>query len=191
MSTEVLGKALSGMWLALAVVWAAAAVTGKRTARKEPAGSRIGHILTMAVSFGLLFSPAMRPGPLGWRLVPSTGAAAAASLTLTAAGVLFAIWARFCLGGNWSAIVAVKQGHKLVRRGPYRLVRHPIYAGLLLAMAGTAIGFGGLGGFLAVAIALAGFLAKARAEESFMLEEFGAGYEEYRSRVRALIPFVL
>ena len=55
----------------------------------------------------------------------------------TSAGALLAIWARLYLGGNWSAIVAVKQGHTLVRTGPYRIVRHPIYAGLLAAVGGT------------------------------------------------------
>jgi protein-S-isoprenylcysteine O-methyltransferase Ste14 len=104
---------------------------------------------------------------------------------------LVAIRARFQLGGNWSAIVAVKRGHTLVQTGPYAAVRHPIYAGLLLAMLGTAIGYGEAGGFLGVVVAFAGFLAKARSEEWFLLTEFGEDYREYRTRVRALIPFVL
>jgi protein-S-isoprenylcysteine O-methyltransferase len=154
-------------------------------------GSRTGHVVTLAVALGLLFSPWMRQGPLGWRVIPDSAVCAAAALALTVAGVGVAIWARFCLGRNWSAIVELKQGHALVRRGPYRVVRHPIYAGFLTEMLGTAIGCGDLGAFLGVAVGLAGWLAKAHLEERFLLAQFPETYGEYRRQVRALIPFVL
>jgi protein-S-isoprenylcysteine O-methyltransferase len=124
-------------------------------------------------------------------VVPQSESATAAALTLTYAGLAIAVWARFCIGRNWSAIVELKQGHTLVRRGPYRVVRHPIYSGLLLAMVGTAIGCGELGALLGVAVGLAGWLAKARMEESFLLTRFPKEYGEYRRNVRTLIPFVL
>jgi protein-S-isoprenylcysteine O-methyltransferase Ste14 len=124
-------------------------------------------------------------------VIPESAAAEYAALVLTGAGALFAIWARLYLGGNWSAIVAVKQGHTLVRTGPYRIVRHPIYAGLLAALAGTAVGYGYVGGLLAMVVAFAAWLAKARLEESFLMAEFGAAYGEYRREVKTLIPFVL
>ena len=178
-------------WMAAAAIWAAGWLMVKRTARSEGMDSRTGHVVTFAVAFGLLFEPWMRQGPLGWRVVPESDAGDAAALVLAYAGIGFAIWARFCLGRNWSAIVEVKEGHTLVRRGPYRVVRHPLYAGLLLAMLGTAIGCGELGALLGVAVGFAGWLAKARLEESFLMTQFPEAYGEYRQRVRTLIPFVL
>ena len=178
-------------WTAMGLVWALAAVSAKRTVRAEPAGSRTGHILVLAIAFALLFSPGLRIGPLAWRLVPSSAAAAVLGLGLTIGGIVVAIWARVYLGGNWSAIVAIKQGHTLIRTGPYAVVRHPIYAGLLLAMLGTAIGEGEIGCFYAAILALAAWLAKARREDSFLLQQFGAAYLTYQSQVKALIPFVL
>ena len=183
--------AIRWAWMGVAAVWAARWMATKRTARAEPAGSRVGHLATMAVAFGLLFSPAMRQGPLGWRVIPLGEGWEAAALLVTVAGLGVAVWARFALGGNWSAVVELKEGHALVRRGPYRAVRHPIYAGLLLAMAGTAMGCGEVGAALGVAVAFAGWMAKARLEESFLLAQFPEAYGEYRQRVRTLIPFVL
>lgn len=186
-----LNNAIHAAWLAGGAVWVITAIGGKRAVRTEPYRSRIGHTLTFAVAFGLIFSAAFRQGPLGWPLLPSGATISAAGLALTSTGIAIAVWARFCLGGNWSSIVAVKQGHTLVRTGPYAVVRHPIYSGLLLAMLGTALVCGELGAFLGVVLAFAGWLAKARMEESFLLAHFGEGYLEYRRRVRTLIPFVL
>jgi protein-S-isoprenylcysteine O-methyltransferase Ste14 len=151
----------------------------------------VGHLVTFAIAFGLLFSPEMRQGPLGWRVVPESGASERAALAMAIAGIGIAIWARFCIGRNWSAIVELKQGHTLVRRGPYRVVRHPIYAGLLLAMLGSALGCGELGALLGVVLGFAGWLAKARLEESFLVTQFPEAYGEYRQKVKTLIPFVL
>ena len=73
-------------------------------------------------------------------------------LIMVAAGIAFAVWARHYLGRNWSGTVTVKQDHELIRSGPYRLVRHPIYTGLLLAILGTAVAFGEWRGLLAFAL---------------------------------------
>ena len=74
--------------------------------------------------------------------------------------------------------------------GPYAIVRHPIYAGLLLAIVGSAIAVGEWRGVLAVAIAAVSFIRKLRLEERWMHEQFGNSYLAYRQRVSALIPFV-
>ena len=177
-------------WMAMGLVWAAAALWTKRTVRAEPLDSRYGHILTFAAAFALLFSRKLQIGPLGWH-VPSSDIATAIGLALTVSGIGFAIWARVYLGGNWSAVVAIKRGHTLVRTGPYAIVRHPIYAGLLLAMLGTAIELGALAGIVGVIVAFAAWLAKARLEESFLLAQFGAEYVRYQQQVKALIPFVM
>jgi protein-S-isoprenylcysteine O-methyltransferase Ste14 len=110
---------------------------------------------------------------------------------MVAAGLAFSVWARVYLGRNWSASVTVKQDHELVQSGPYRLVRHPIYTGLLLALLGTAVARGDAQGFVAVAIAVAAIWRKLRLEERWMQETFGETYAHYRAHVPALIPHLL
>jgi protein-S-isoprenylcysteine O-methyltransferase Ste14 len=98
--------------------------------------------------------------------------------------------ARQLLGRNWSGTVQVKQDHQLIRDGPYRFVRHPIYTGVLMAILGTAVAVGHWCGLFAVLIAFGSFWRKLTLEERFMWETFGSVYEEYRARTAALIPFL-
>ncbi len=107
------------------------------------------------------------------------------------AGLAIACWARALLGRNWSGEVVLKEGHELVERGPYRVVRHPIYTGLLVALLGTAIKVRDWRGLLAVALAFVSFWAKLRREERWLGEHFGAPYRDYVGRTHALLPGVL
>src|SRR5262249_32890318 len=125
------------------------------------------------------------------RVVPDTFNIFVAGVVLTWGGIGFAIWARFTLGSNWSGTVQVKESHTLVISGPYRIVRHPIYTGILVAMLGTALGTGRLRSFLAVPLAFSAWRIKSLHEEGFMLEQFGNEYREYKSKVKALIPGIL
>lgn len=186
-----LNRAVALPWFVLAAVWAITALGAKRTVRNESGASRLYHLLCMTAVFALLFRQDVRIGQLGLRLLPNSPEAVYAGLALTALGAAFAIWARSTLGGNWSATVAVKENHSFVHRGPYRLVRHPIYAGLLLAMLGTAIVHGQAGCFVAVALAFVAYWLKARMEEQFMTQQFGEEYRRYQKDVKQLIPFVL
>jgi protein-S-isoprenylcysteine O-methyltransferase Ste14 len=183
--------AITAVWITIGIVWAIGAVVTKRTRRTEAARSRVVHTALATVAFFLLFSARARLGPLAWRFVPESQGAAYAGLALTIAGAAFAIWARLFLGGNWSSSVTVKEDHKLVRTGPYSLVRHPIYSGGLLAIAGTALAVGEARGLLALILAFRAWRLKSKVEEGFMIEQFGAEYEEYERQVKALIPFVL
>jgi len=176
-------RAIDIAWVVLLLVWVAGGTGNKRTARDESSGSRAQHLLLTIVSFGLIFGLA----PLHAEARPVTGAA---GFALTLAGVVFAIWARLTIGRNWSAMVTVKESHELVRRGPYRIVRHPIYTGILLAMLGSAIAFGKWPGYLGFAIAFFAFKQKSLTEEQFMVEQFGDAYVRYRAEVKALIPGV-
>jgi len=107
------------------------------------------------------------------------------------AGVLFSVWARQHLAGNWSQSVTIKENHELITSGPYRLARHPIYTGILTGFLGTAIVIAELRGVLALLLVTIVFWFKLRLEEKWMREEFGEKYAEYSSRVAALIPGVL
>ena len=108
----------------------------------------------------------------------------------TAAGLLFTVWARIHIGRNWSGTVTIKEGHELITSGPYAIVRHPIYAGLLLAFVGSGLARGEWRGVLAVVIAFLALWRKLRLEERWMREQFGPAYQAYSQRVAALIPFL-
>lgn len=109
---------------------------------------------------------------------------------LVLVGLFIAIWARVTLGGNWSARVSLKENHELVQRGPYRLVRHPIYSGLLLMIFGTATLVGKAGALIVLAMCFGGFWLKLRQEET-LLSQHLPGYSDYMRRTKALLPFLL
>jgi len=182
----ILLRCIDAVWIAVGIVWVAGAVFTKRTARSQTAGSRIIHLLLAATGFYLEFK-----GPSGWRFLPESSAIALAGLALTVAGAAIAVWARVMLGGNWSAVVTIKQDHRIIRRGPYAVVRHPIYSGGLLALLGTAIAFGAVRGLIGFALVFIGWWMKSRLEETFLEKQFGADYALYKREVKGLIPFVL
>ncbi|EPR43628.1 phospholipid methyltransferase [Desulfovibrio sp. X2] len=177
-------------WLCWAIYWRRSARTAKADAWRESLSSRLLGLGPIWAAALLLCLPSSFLSGLAARFVPRAAWVFPAGAVLTSAGLLFCIWARRVLGRNWSGAVSVKQGHELVTTGPYALVRHPIYSGLLLALAGTALALGEFRGLLAVAIAAAGFLHKIRLEEVFMREVFGDAYAAYAERVPALLPFV-
>lgn len=182
--------AYQALWLLFVTVWMLAALTSKRTVRRQTSTSRIIQVILTALAFLLVFQP-WRFGSVNVRFVAATSVSTFCGVVLTAAGISFAIWARFALGRNWSGTVTVKQDHELIRQGPYRIVRHPIYSGMLLALLGTAIGYGKVPCLIGVAIAFLGFWIKLKIEEQFMIEQFGAQYIQYRREVKAVIPGLL
>jgi protein-S-isoprenylcysteine O-methyltransferase Ste14 len=182
---------IESVWLLVGICWLVAALWAKPVARRERLLTRVVHLAIMTVACVLLFSRSARVGVLGARLLPESAGIGWAGLCLTVAGCAFAVWARAWLGRNWSATVTRKQDHELVRSGPYAVVRHPICAGLLLAILATALALGEVRGLVALALAFVGWFTKARTEERFLVEEFGDPYLRYRREVKQLIPFVL
>jgi len=179
------------LWFGFALVWMLWAIRTKPTERRESILSRLSYALVLPPGFYLIFA---RRVPIHWlnaQVLPDIAWVREAGVALTAAGLLFAIWARLYLGTNWSGTVTVKVGHELVRSGPYRWVRHPIYSGLLLASLGTAAERGEMRGVFAVAFIFAGFWMKLRTEERFMADVFGSKYAEYKRDTGALIPRVI
>ncbi len=181
--------AFSAMWLSWAAYWWLASRGGKPAERREPLGSRLLHLLPLLLAGWLLWAERV-PGPLlNARLFPWAPWEFWAAALVTATGLLFAVWARVHLGRNWSGTVTIKHEHELVASGPYALVRHPIYTGLLLALIGSAMARGEWRGLLAVLVAWAALWRKLRLEERWMAERFGEQYGAYRKRVPALVPF--
>jgi protein-S-isoprenylcysteine O-methyltransferase Ste14 len=113
-----------------------------------------------------------------------------AGASLCVVGVVTSVWARACLGANWSSRPALKADHVLVTSGPYRLIRHPIYAGMLLSALGTAIDAGIIGLVIFVVIAAA-LVRRIQVEEKLMMGLFQEQYALYKRRTKALIPFIV
>jgi protein-S-isoprenylcysteine O-methyltransferase Ste14 len=176
------------LWLAWGAYWLASARGTKPVRRREPPWSRVAHLGPLAVATLLLVLPPL-PGWLGARWhEPRTGTALAAA-ALVGAGLALTVWARVTLGGNWSATVTLKQDHRIVTAGPYRRVRHPIYTGLIVAFAGTALVRGDGSGLFALVIVVAALWRKLRLEERWLADAFGAAYTDYARRTRALLPW--
>jgi protein-S-isoprenylcysteine O-methyltransferase Ste14 len=184
------GFAEAALWIAWLAYWGYASFGVARAEWTESRISRLAHVVPLCAAAILLSAGSARLGPLGRRWLPETAAWGWAGALVTAAGLAFAVWARLHLGRNWSAEVQLKEGHRLIRSGPYALARHPIYTGLLVGFLGAAIAVGELRGPAALALAFAAFLVKSRREEALMISRFGAEYEAYRREVKALIPFV-
>ena len=176
------------LWTGFFVVWLLWAIGTKPTERRESIASRVSYILLVVPGFYLLFAHHVRHSWLLQPILPQAPWVQGLGIGITAAGLLVAVWARLYLAGNWSGTVTVKVGHELVRSGPYRWVRHPIYSGILLAVLGTALERGQLRGAIALVLIYAGFLLKIRKEEQFMNDAFGARYDEYRRTTGILIP---
>ena len=114
---------------------------------------------------------------------------AGAGLVLFAVGLGFAIWARVHIGRNWGTPMTSKDEPELVTTGPYRYVRHPIYSGILVAGARTAVA---LSWIRLIAVVLAGiyFLYSATVEERFLTEQFPDAYPAYKRATKMLVPFL-
>jgi protein-S-isoprenylcysteine O-methyltransferase Ste14 len=175
-------------WYALLIYWAFSALRLKRIKVSEDPAGRLWHIGIMVLVFMLLYSDRFALGPLGWRFVPEGTLVWAPGIVLTYIGASLAIWARYSLGQYWSGRVTLKEDHQLIRFGPYAYVRHPIYSGLLLAMAGTALVVGEWRAVVAFLLALVELSRKAAKEEALLATEFGDQYGEYRKQAGFLTP---
>jgi protein-S-isoprenylcysteine O-methyltransferase Ste14 len=178
------------VWIFFFVYWQIKAINTKTTQRLEPAASRTLRVFIFLIAVVLLSTTRI---PLPWlylQLWPSglwpfwVGAAA------TIAGLLFAVWARAYLGRNWSRSVTIKQDHELIKTGPYAVVRHPIYTGVLTGLLGTAIALSEVRGFIAFALFFLAFWIKLRMEEQWMRSQFGETYANYAHQTAALVPYL-
>jgi protein-S-isoprenylcysteine O-methyltransferase Ste14 len=178
------------LWIAFIIYWRIKAADTKTTQRLEPVASRVLRALTILIAI-VLFSTTRIP--LRWlyiQLWPAglwpfwLGAAA------MIAGLLFAVWAREHLGRNWSQAVTIKRGHELITTGPYAVVRHPIYTGMLAGLLGTAIALSQVRGFIACVLFFVMFWLKLRKEEQWMRSQFGETYISYAHQTAALVPYL-
>lgn len=181
-------QCIDALWLLFGAYWLLSALKRKKTKQRESFLQRLGYTLPLALVFYLLYQRQPHYGWLDNRFFPAWPFGEWLGVFLTAAGIAVAFWARWHLGTNWSGVVTLKEGHELIRTGPYRSIRHPIYTGILLALFGTAIAFGVVRGLFAVAIVWLSFYIKARREESFLRQEFGPGFAEHEQRTGMFLP---
>jgi protein-S-isoprenylcysteine O-methyltransferase Ste14 len=179
------------LWLLFFAGWILAAFWTKRTAERVSSRRQMYYAIPVLAGFYLLLSSRWEFARLDQRILPRNGVLEIAGLIMTVAGMAFAVWARVHLGSNWSSAPMIKEHHQLVRSGPYRWVRHPIYTGLLLSSCGTFLVNGKVRGALGVALLYLAFVIKSRIEEEFMGRTFGSEYEDYRRSTGGIIPRLL
>jgi protein-S-isoprenylcysteine O-methyltransferase Ste14 len=181
-SQSALKTSIFAAWAVFWVYWlisAFGAKEGSRTRRARPPGLSI-----VILGFLLL------------RIFKTSGLAVHSPILRTVGVVLFvsglglAVWARIYLGRNWGMPMTQKDEPELVTSGPYHLVRHPIYSGILLAILGTALATNTYW-LIAAVVMSAYFIYSARVEERLMTASFPATYPNYRATTKMLIPFVL
>jgi protein-S-isoprenylcysteine O-methyltransferase Ste14 len=171
-------------WAAFWLYWLVAAFSMKRGrvpwSRELRIRAIVAVVVILLVRLGAFRSHGVNSDP--WR--------AAIGLVLFALGLGFAISARLHIGRNWGTPMSQKDEPELVTSGPYRLVRHPIYSGILTAGVGTAVALSWL---WLVPVALAGvyFLYSAIVEERYLAGRFPDSYPTYKHSTKMLVPFVL
>jgi protein-S-isoprenylcysteine O-methyltransferase Ste14 len=170
-------------WAAFWLYWLVAAFSMKRGrvpwSRELRIRAVIVVVVILLVHLGVFRTYGLNTDP--WR--------AGVGLVLFAFGLGFAIWARVHIGRNWGTPMTQKEEPELVTSGPYRLVRHPIYSGVLVAGVGTAVALSWLW-LIAVAMAGTYFLYSATVEERYLTEQLPDTYPTYKHATKMLVPFV-
>ncbi len=175
-------------WYIFGAYWLITWLRVKHSKTTESLASRLVTIIPMVLAFELLFSDLPRIGLLRLRFTPADAWIAWLGFGVTSLGVAIAIWARYCIGEYWSSRVTLKEGHRIIRSGPYQFVRHPIYTGMLLGAIGRALTIGEWRAILGVVLVLGTHWRKARREESLLTAEFGEEYAAYRRSTGFLFP---
>jgi protein-S-isoprenylcysteine O-methyltransferase Ste14 len=187
-SRPALGILLSGiLWFLLVGYWSIPVKNRPAAKSTEPAKSRQVHERLLLLAILLLFIPV--PG-LTHRIVQPTLALVVTGLTIQVASMALYYWARQYLGRFWSGAVTITAEHQLIRTGPYRLLRHPMYTAVLGMFVGTVVVSWQIHALVGLALGIVVYLRKIRIEECTIREAFGADYESFRRKTWRLIPGV-
>jgi protein-S-isoprenylcysteine O-methyltransferase Ste14 len=175
-------------WIVFLIYWIARAFNTRATREKEPFASRYGVLAVEIAGYLLIFGVRTRIAFLEARVFSHSFARAVVGVILTWAGIALTIWARRHLAENWSARVTIKEGHELIRTGPYAHFRHPIYSGLILATFGSALAIAKWRCVFGLCLVVAGYWFKARKEEAMLEQKFGEPFREHKRHTGFLIP---
>jgi protein-S-isoprenylcysteine O-methyltransferase Ste14 len=176
-------------WGGWALLWLVMAFSAKRTV--ERSGGVWNYSAGIAAAAVYLLVRGASGTSWSRQLASAPQALQIAAVAMVVSGLGFCAWARFTLGGNWSGAVVLKEDHELVQSGPYALVRHPIYTGMLVMVLGSVLDYPAVISYATFVLIVVVFFFKSRREERLMIEHFPDQYPAYRSRVKSLIPFVL
>jgi len=185
----IIGIIIPTLWIAWLIYWWSSSRNVKPTRVAEPLRSQLRHRVPIIFAAILLAAPRWVPRVLMRRFLPEGTFFPVLGTVMLAAGLGFSVWARRHLGRNWSTQVVVKEDHTLIRTGPYRYVRHPIYTGILLGFLGMVATIGEWRGVLAFLCVLVSFAVQSRQEEARMRETFPE-YAQYQRETKALVPGV-
>ena len=179
------------LWMGWVAYWIVAARHTLTNQRTESLLTGASYRVLLVLGIILLAFPEYRLSPANPILWPQSAFTMAIGLGLAIIGLGIAVWARRHLGRYWSGRITLKVDHQVIQSGPYAFVRHPIYSGILLALLGTVISIGTVRSCIAIVLMFLSFVVKLTLEERWLCAHFGAEYEKYRRRVKALIPGVV
>jgi protein-S-isoprenylcysteine O-methyltransferase Ste14 len=175
------------LWPAWGLSWAVAALWSSKAAARPPMRDQLLYWAMVGVGSVLIvygFVDGSRV--MTWMPFDTTEQIL---FVVALAGLGVTWWARIHLGTLWSGTVTRKAHHKIIQTGPYAIVRHPIYAGISLALIATVLLRPSWLGAIGVVLIIASFVIKYRLEEQFLMQELGPEYKSYRKQVPALVPF--
>ncbi|HUB24380.1 MAG TPA: isoprenylcysteine carboxylmethyltransferase family protein, partial [Tepidisphaeraceae bacterium] len=175
------------MWLAWLVIWCIAAFFANKTRFRENIFQRFEH--TIPLYAGLFLELHSRHTPLIHGRLYDNDGIDSLGVMIVFGGLAFAVWARIHLGRNWSGIITLKRGHRLIRTGPYQFVRHPIYTGMIAAAIGTAMTNSTGDAWVGLIPVLLSCYFKSLREEKLMTGEFGDEYRKFKAEVPGLVPY--
>jgi protein-S-isoprenylcysteine O-methyltransferase Ste14 len=180
------------IWIIWAASWWLAAAWSSRTQSSAGVAQQLPYRLITLAGFVLLFGVKIARPSDAFQLWTLPNIVSWLMPALCLIGFAFAWWARLHLGKLWSAFVTRKADHHIIDTGPYGIVRHPIYTGIILAAFAVGVLKGTVFAIAGALVATLGFWIKARLEERFLREQLDAkAYDDYRQRVPMLIPFVV
>ena len=183
-------KLLALIWLAWVVSWVVASFWSGQTKSHVRTWNSWAYRLPILLG-AILLSP-WAAETFGDKPLYDLGKAGTYILAFVVLlGISFTWWARIHLGRFWSNAITRKEGHSIVDSGPYGLVRHPIYTGLIVAILATGAAVATVASLLGAVLISFGEWQKARMEERFLVVELGPeAYGSYRRRVPMIVPFI-
>jgi protein-S-isoprenylcysteine O-methyltransferase Ste14 len=178
-----------GCWLVFIAYWLVSAFKVKAAAERGSFASTLAYRVPLLIG-AILIGTFRWHYPMSLHVTPESEATWWGGAFVCVAGLAVTIWARATLGGNWSSNVQFKEDHQLVRTGPYRFVRHPIYTGILIMCSAQGIQFGRLHAWIGWLVIFVGLWIKLKQEEAVMLRHFPE-YSDYCKQVKGIVPFVI
>jgi|SRR5579875_228703 len=182
------GNAITIAWVATALHFLISALRANRIKRREAIGARVVDRVLLLGGYVLLFAQVPLLVNQNLHFIAPGRTLEIAGVVLTYLGLGLTNWSRARLGRYWSGVVALKQEHRLIQSGPYRVVRHPLYSGIILAAIGMALSVTTWSSIGGVVLLTACFERRAHKEDALLAAEFGAEFEIYRQRTGRLVP---